>query len=541
MAREPPRREGPAAPLWGRPVLAFARQWPFLSFFLLVVLSNVVGSYFNIAYNQELIVEPFLTGPQRAAFWNVLYTYNALAYSIGFGLIVYFLRPLARCRSDLRGGHPVTPARLEGCRRLLINLPLYQVLLTFLAWLPGAVVFPLGICLLGGWDGARYIWIQFGVSFTISALLTTMQTFFLLEAFLIDALYGDFFANARPAEVHGSLRLTLGWRVLLLWGAVALVPLLALLAVTLNFHEERTARFDDLRRLGVGVTLVGLPFSAFLMWMMARNLLKWVRVHSRATQEIAAGNFRVRIGEQRPDEWGQLTDRFNDMATALERGEQLRETFGQFVNPDVRDEILERYPDLGGDVEEVTVVFADIRGFTRRVEGASPEHVVSLLNAFLSISVAAVEDAGGWVNKFLGDGFMALFGAPRPRQDHADLALRASRDLLSRLESLNADLARRGETPVVIGIGIHTGPALVGCIGATLAGPNGAHRARRELTAIGETVNLAQRLEGLTKVHGGPILVSDATYEKLAEKQGVVRVGSVSVPGYEGAVVVHRA
>src|SRR6185436_2348087 len=137
--------------------------------------------------------------------------------------------------------------------------------------------------------------------------------------------------------------------------------------------------------------------------------------------------------------WGQLTDRFNDMAGALQKGEQLRQTFGQFVSPEVRDEILEHYPDLGGEVREVTVVFADIRGFTRRVEAAPPEQAVALLNAFLSLSVAAMEDAGGWVNKFLGDGFMALFGAPRLRADHADLALRAARDLLGRLAGLNAE------------------------------------------------------------------------------------------------------
>lgn len=528
------------APLWGRPVLAFARRWPFLSFCLLVVLSNVVGSYFNITYNRELVVEHNLSPAQTDAFWKVLYGYNAVGYTVCFGLILYFLRPLARTRADLRSGHPVTPARMEACRKLLINLPLYQVLLSFLCWLPGAVVFPLGICILGGWDGAGFIWLQFAVSFTISALLTTMQTFFLLEAFLIDALYPDFFRDARPAEVKGAVRVSLGWRVMLLWGAMALVPLLALLAVALNFTEGRQQHFDDLRQLATGVTVVGLPFSAFLMWMMGRNLLNWVRAHSQATREVAAGNFGVRIGEQRPDEWGQLTDGFNDMTAALERGEQLRETFGQFVSPDVRDEILERYPDLGGEVQVVTVLFADIRGFTRRIAGEVPEAAVDLLNRFLSLSVAAVEEEGGWVNKFLGDGFMALFGAPRPRGDHAELALRAARGLIARLVGLNAELAREGQAPVAIGIGIHTGPALVGCIGASLAGPGGIRRVRREFTAIGETVNLAQRLESLTKVHGGPILLSHETVVRLREPESTACLGPVNVPGYEDMVVVHR-
>jgi adenylate cyclase len=528
--------------LWG-----CARRWPFASFFILVVLSNAVGSYFNIEYNLRLIVRHFLDDAQRAAFWRVLYAYNAAAYAICFTLIIYFLRPLASCRDDLLAGHAVTPARKAECQKLLINLPLYQVLLTLLGWLPGAVVFPWGICALGGWEGARPIWLHFAVSFSISALLTTMQTFFLLEAFLIEALYPLFFQQDRPAEVRGAVRVRLGWRVFLLWASIAVVPILALLAVCLNFTEDRPESFADLRALGLGVALVGVPMSGFLMGMMGRSLVRWVRLHSTATEDVARGNFRVRIGDRRPDEWGQLTDRFNDMAAALERGERLRETFGQFVSPDIRDEILENYPDLGGEVQEVTVLFADIRGFTRRTAGGPPEAAVDLLNRFFTLAVAAVEGQGGWVNKFLGDGFLALFGAPRRREDHASLALRAARDLLDRLDQLAVELTARGEQPLRIGIGIHTGPALVGCVGASLQAPlevPAVRHVRREFTAIGDTVNLAQRLEELTKREGGPILLSSETMRRLTEPdagESLERIGPVSIPGQEGDWILYRA
>ena len=132
----------------------------------------------------------------------------------------------------------------------------------------------------------------------------------------------------------------------------------------------------------------------------------------------------------------------------------------------MRDELLKRFGQLGGTVQEITVMFADIRGFTPRSADKAPEEVVELLNRFLSLAVQAVEANGGWVNKFLGDGFMALFGTPLPRDDHADAAVAAGGDLLRRLTGLNEDLARQGEAPLKIGIGIHTGQALVGCIGA---------------------------------------------------------------------------
>jgi adenylate cyclase len=526
----------------GRRVLAALHRWPFASFILLVILSNLVGSWFNIAYNERLIVRHHLTPAQRDAFWHVMVpAYNLVAYPIGLIVIVVLFLPIALARRGLRAGRPVPPARMDACRRRITRLPTYQVLLNLLLWLPGAVLFPLGIFLIGGWEGAGAITLHFAVSFAISALLTTMQTFFLLEAFLIEVFYPDFFAGARPADVRGSIRVPLPWRLLLFWASVAFAPVVALLAVALNFTADDGGRHEELRGLAAGVAIVGLPSSGFLMWMVGRNLLAWMRAHSAATEAIARGDHSVRIREPRPDEWGILTDRFNDMAEALDRARVLRETFGQFVSPEVRDEILRRHPGLGGEVEDVTVLFADMRGFTRRSLQVPPERSVDVLNRFLSLAVAAVEEKGGWVNKFLGDGFMALFGAPLPRPDHAERALEAARDLVRRLDVLNGELRRAGEEPVQVGVGIHTGPALIGCVGARIVGPDGAERVRRELTAVGETVNLAHRIEQLTKSIGGPILLSAETRSRLPAPDGLEDLGPQAIPGHDGAVALFRA
>ncbi len=513
---------------------------PFLSFLLLVFLSNAVGSYFNIAYNRELIVRRSLTPAQVDAFWRVLVpAYNLAAYPLALGLVLLLLRPLRRAWRRLRQGLPVPPAELESCRRLLVDLPAYQVCLNLLAWLPGAVVFPLGIGLLAGRENAGALWLHFGVSFTVSALLTTMQTFFVLEAFLIEVLYPRFFDGARPAEVRGTVRVPLGLRVILLWASVAVVPSLALLAVALHQAVGNAGGVPGARELALEVFLVGLPSSGFLMWMMGRNLLTWVRAHRGATEAIARGDYAVRIAEHRPDEWGLLTDRFNDMARELERGEHLRETFGQFVSPEVRDEVLD-LPELGGQLMAVTVLFADIRGFTRRTAGSPPRDAVDLLNRFFSAAVAAVEENGGWVNKFLGDGIMALFGAPRPRRDHPDLALEAAWDFLRRLEGVNREIESRGGERLQVGIGVHTGLALVGCVGAAGLDPNGRRRVRREFTAIGEAVNVAQRIEQLTKDLPGPILLSEETRSRLVRPHALESLGPRPLPGYAEAVVIHR-
>ena len=130
---------------------------------------------------------------------------------------------------------------------------------------------------------------------------------------------------------------------------------------------------------------------------------------------------------------------------------------------------------------------------------------------------------------------MALFGATHAQADHADLAIASAREMLVRLHALNAELSEQGQAPLVIGIGIHTGNALVGCFGAVLQGDNGQPVMRREFSAIGETVNLCQRIEQLTKKCGGPILISDCT------RQCVAGWRRISAPAIRRAAASPRA
>src|SRR5262249_8768532 len=202
----------------------------------------------------------------------------------------------------------------------------------------------------------------------------------------------------------GAWRISFRVRLALLWAAVALMPLLSLLVVVMNFGG-RQHDATQLKILAWAVAGVSGLSGWLTFRFVGRGILGWINTHAAATEQIEVGNLDIYIPEQRPDEWGRLTDRFNDMAAALRRGREEHETFGQMVSPRVRDAIVERYHGLGGEVKEVTVLFADIRGFTRRSAGELPERVFELLNRFLSLAVRAVEDIGGVVNKFLGDGF----------------------------------------------------------------------------------------------------------------------------------------
>jgi adenylate cyclase len=178
---------------------------------------------------------------------------------------------------------------------------------------------------------------------------------------------------------------------------------------------------------------------------------------------------------------------------------------------------------------ELSILFIDIRGFTTLSETMPSREVVELLNAYHSRMVEAIFRNGGTLDKYLGDGLVAYFNAPVDQEDHALRALNCALDMENGLEELNQERAKEGKPPLKMGVGIHTGTAIVGDIGA----PH-----RREFTAIGSAVNIASRIEGLTKEFDRPIVVSGSTramidgkeWEGLGEK--VVRGGSQPIELY---------
>ena len=516
---------------------AIPRRFPFVGLVGAALLSNLAGSFFNFFYNTLFIVDQLPREEQKAAFWNLAGPiYNGVVYPLGFSFLVWLLWPVMRCLRMLRRGTPVEPAFLQFCQRRLVNLPLVQLCVNALAVAPGAVFFPWIVTTFGGPENAGLIWTQFIVSFGIHMIYVTVQTFFILQAYLTAYLYPEFFKTSRPESVPGIVTIPFTVRLVMMWAAVALMPLVALLAIALNFITDQ----PGFAWFAIGLVVVGAFTGGAIFWLVGRDLWRWVQLQTQATGEIAAGNFDIRIDHPRPDEWGHLTNRFNDMALSLSEAWESHETLGQLVSPEVRDQILRRMRGFEVEVQEITVLFVDIRGFTARSEGQSPERTGALLNRFLTLALRSIEEKGGYVNKFLGDGVMALFGATHVQPDHADLALASAREMLERLQALNADLIAQGETPLVIGIGIHTGDALVGCFGAVLQDEHGQSIMRREFTAIGETVNLCQRIEQLTKRCGGPILLSEGTRRRLQAEWPLDCVGQQDLPGVAAAVVVYR-
>jgi adenylate cyclase len=270
--------------------------------------------------------------------------------------------------------------------------------------------------------------------------------------------------------------------------------------------------------IGLLALLAGLLVCVFL----ARGVTSPVRSLVAGMREVLRGNLHYRTRIVREDEVGFLAQSFNEMVGGLEDRERIKDTFGRFVSRDVADAVLGGRVPLAGERREVSILFQDIRGFTALSQKLDPATLLRVLNQFFTEAVAAVEAEGGVVKQFTGDGVMALFGAPQSCPDHAARAVRAALGIVRRLSPLNERLEAQGFAPLAIGAGIHSGEVVAGLIGPD---------ERVEYGVVGEPVNLAARVEALTKEVQAVVLVTREIADRLGPEFELGRTAVLPVKG----------
>jgi adenylate cyclase len=299
--------------------------------------------------------------------------------------------------------------------------------------------------------------------------------------------------------------------------------------ITIMLQRPLTPELEPARELEsyIKVTAAAaLAAAAVLALIIARGVSEPVRQLAAHTEKIAAGDYDTRITLPRADELGQLAGAMNQMSAGLAERDRVRDLLDKNVSPEVAAQLLRDGAALGGQEREVTILFADLRGFTTLSEKLPAPELLTLLNRYLDRMSNEIEAHGGIIDKFIGDGIMALFGAPVAQGDAADRALAAALAMERALAELNRELAAEGRPPLAIGVGVNTARVVAGNIGS--------HR-RLNYSVVGDGVNIAARLESLTRTaaYCTNIIASAATLAALrAPKKISPRpLGPVQVKG----------
>jgi len=327
-------------------------------------------------------------------------------------------------------------------------------------------------------------------------------------------------------------------RIRMLFRLGSLVPLTILVVTLLTLQWEVGSAAISAQDYGRGIlffTLVLCVIAFFsggvLNRVVSRSIVEPLKDMLGVVDKIQDGDYNTRIKVVGNDEIGVLGDAGNEMIKGLAEREKLRTTFGRYVTPEIRDEILSGRIPLEGDRREATVLFADLRNFTPFVENNPPEEVIASMKAYFTAMHRAIRQNRGLVLQFIGDEIEALFGVPVHFSDHADAAIRASLNMRMALKDLNSHRSAEGKPPFSHGIGIHSGKVLAG---------NSGSEEQSAYALIGNTVNVASRIQALTKELDCDILVSQETLERLEASFQMDPQPARMLKGYSKPVIVHR-
>jgi adenylate cyclase len=307
--------------------------------------------------------------------------------------------------------------------------------------------------------------------------------------------------------------------------------------VSVAFQRNLTDELASFRKLELTLALVGLVAGCISLGAaaaIARSVSRPLLNLAQRAHEVESGNYSSRPGSDviRADEVGQLARSFHLMTAGLAERDKVRDLLGKVTSPAVAAELTRQRVTLGGEEKMVTILFCDLRDFTALSEGITPARLLELLNTYFTRMSEAIDTHGGIVDKYIGDALMALFGAPLPMPDQQCRALEAALDMRLALQILNHTMFAKDLKPLQFGIGIHTAVVVAGNVGSPQ---------RYNYTVLGDGVNIASRLQTLTRrtEFATDIIVSEPTLSQIRERFETRSLGQVSVKGKQQPVGIY--
>ena len=453
-------------------------------------------------------VEPHDYG--RVALLNIGFGAPYLAIALPAGRVLIQNRGFADIDEWLRSGR--SAGRADQLRAL--GLPRRWAILAAVPWITGTVLITL---------------VNLTVSYQFAATIATIAVLggaaaCALQYLLVERAIRPVVAVALgggpppPTDTPGVTD-----RIIMAWSIGAGTALLGIGAIAVFSLVGHSMSRDWLAAACAVLAALGLGVGLLSIGITSRSVGEPLVKLRDALEAVEVGNLDTHVAVDDGSEVGLLQAGFNRMVSGLREREQLREAFGTYVDPAVTDRILDEGVNLAGEELDVSVLFLDVRGFTSFAEQAPPTEVVARLNELFDLAVPIVVQHHGHANKFIGDGLLAVFGAPERRPDHPRCAVACA------LEIAHAVNARFGGATRV-GIGVNTGPAVVGTVGGG---------GRLEFTVIGDTVNTAARVEAATRITGDDVLITETTLQHLGDATGWAQRPPVQLKGKERTVALY--
>jgi len=487
----------------GESTLSGPALWRIGAFALSIalVVANLIGTVV------VFLVAVFIVPEPKVAHQGHVNLVNALVAAVYFGLasLAGVSLGTGRLFSTSRAWLFEERAATDRERRLILRAPIRVFVMQISLWLLAAVVFGAVNAIYSPGAG-----IEAAIIVALAGVVTAAVAYLLAERILRPTA-----ARALAGSPPERLAVPgVATRAVLAWALGTGVPVAGIVAIGIGAlvtgHDSR----HELAVAMVGLGGVGIAVGLLAVAMAARATADPIDSVRLALAKVQRGELDVQTPVYDGTQIGQLQLGFNRMVDGLAERERIRDAFGTYVDRDVAARILEEGTSLEGEEVEVTIMFVDVRDFTGFAEDTPARDVVAAINRLFEQIVPIIHAHAGHIDKFIGDGLLAVFGAPRRLPDHADKALRAALEIERTLEA--------DDQPLEIGIGLNSGTVVAGNIGGG---------GRLEFTVIGDAVNTADRVEAATRRTGDTILISEGTKQLLRDAPSLIERTDVTLSG----------
>lgn len=450
----------------------------------------------------------------------------------------YFQCPVCAFIEARKKGFQCDRYSAEHIRRRVLNLPLILAIVNLSVYLIAPV-----IIIIAAWSfdlfgmdirSARLLFLRT----VMIGLLTACLSFFIVESYCRRVLVPMVFPTGGLTEVKGAIKINVLRRIRLFFLAGTLTPMF-ILVFTIGFvardvvenpgipNQPTVDIFLFAMVLSIIFTIIGFRLNV----LVGRSIVTPLESMLKVVKKVKKGDFTQQIRIVSNDEIGVLAEAGNNMIKGLAERERVRESFGRYLTPEIRDKILSGEIPLDGERKIATMLFSDLRDFSSYVEENSPEEVILGMREYFTAMEEAIRQNNGLVIQYVGDEIEAVFGVPLETKNHADKAIHAALEMKHRLSDLNRKRQAAGKTPFRNGIGI--------CSGIVLAGNTGSKN-HPSYGLIGETVNKASRIQGLTKDLNCGILVCTDTLDMAHSEYTLQEKGSHYIKGHINPVTVYE-